>query len=154
MPKGDSKPDWLALICAVATAAISLVLIAGGPTGIFIAAACVFWIAFIIVRARRDPRVLHEWGFRVDNLASASVVPAIIFLIGLAGFALYGSQRHTLHSPLHALFLLPIYSAWGVIQQFLVLGVFVGNLERMPLLRGRYALITLLGAALRLCAHL
>ncbi len=59
-----------------------------------------------------------------------------------------GDLQGTLHFPLHTLRLFLLYPVWGVIQQFLALGIVVTNLERIEGLRERKAVIVLLGAAL------
>ena len=48
--------------------------------------------------------------------------------------------------PAHALLLFLIYSVWGVIQQFLMLGVVASNLERIEVLNQRKALLVLIVA--------
>ena len=145
---GTPPPDWLALAAGVATVGWSFALLSGRPTSAFIVAACAFWTFFVVCRARRDRRALRDWGFRADNLSEAAVAPAAVFALAATGFAAYASLHGTLRFPGHLLLLLLVYPAWGVIQQFLVLGVVVGNLERVPRLCRRKALIVLLAAAL------
>jgi hypothetical protein len=145
---GLGRPDWVALAGAAATVAAHLILQAAGPNPFFIGGACLFWTAFIIVRARHDRGCFRRWGFRADNLLAASVVPALLLILVAAGFAVYAHWHGTLRFPPHALLLLLIYPLWGLVQQFLALGVVVSNLERLPVLGGRKALLVLAGAAL------
>jgi hypothetical protein len=145
---GDPPPDGLALVGAALTAGLHLVLQADGPNPSFIAGACLFWAGFVVARTRRDRTALRRWGFRLDNLRAASLVPAALFAVAAAGFAAYAATRGTLRFPPHAVWLLLVYPAWGVVQQFLVLGVVVGNLALVPGLRRRPALLTAVGATL------
>jgi hypothetical protein len=144
------RPDWAGLIGVAATAALNFAFMEAGPRSspAFIAGTCVFWVLFVIVRVSRDKRILRTWGFRADNLWEAALIPAAVFALGVAGCGAYGFWYGTLHFPGHALVLLLLYPVWGVIQQFLVLGVVVGNLERLRILRARKPLLILIGAIL------
>src|SRR5262245_13730331 len=143
-----APPDRLALAGAAVTAVLSFTPIADAPGSVFIAGACLFWAAFVLVRARQDRDAFRAWGFRADNLWQASILPAVVFVIGAAGLAGFAWLRGTFRFPVHGLPLFLVYPAWGLIQQFLLLGVVVGNLERLDGLRQRKALIVLIVALL------
>jgi hypothetical protein len=150
---GSRPVDWLALVGAVATALLNLVVPAGVPTAAFIAVACVFWVTFVVARARRDRTALRDWGFRTDNLAGPALASTVVFALGALAFAAYAHRHGTLRFPAHTLLLLLIYPVYGVVQQFLALAVVVGNLERIPAL-GRWRVLTVLaGATLFGAAH-
>src|SRR5262249_13839795 len=140
------SPDWTALTGAAVTVAAHLVLQAAGPNLIFIGGACLFWAVFVFVRARRDRGAFRRWGFRAGNLATASPVPAVRLLLAAVVFAVYAHKHGTLHFPAHALLLLLIYPLWGLVQQFLALGIVVSNLERLPVLRRCPSALVFLGA--------
>jgi hypothetical protein len=146
--KASSTSSRVALIGVAATIVAHLVLQAQGPNTAFIVGACVFWTVFVVVRVCQDNSVLRHWGFRVDNLVQASQLPAVVFVATAAGFALYANWQGTLRFPLHAWLLLLLYPLWGLIQQFLVLGVVVNHLEQLPSWRQRKLLIVVSGAAL------
>ena len=148
-PDHETAPDWLALLAAAATAAIHFAVGTGRPLSyVFIAAACLFWALFIAVRARQNKNALPAWGFRAGNLAQAAALPAVVFALAATGFAVYAWRCGTFRWPSHWLLLFLIYPVWGVIQQFLMLGVVVSNLERIQRLRRYKALIVLSAAAL------
>lgn len=150
---GDPRPDWLALTGAAATAALNLVLPSGWPTAGFIAAACLFWAAFVTARAWRHRNVLRDWGFRTDNFAGPGTASAVIFALTATVFAAYAHWHGTLRLPTHILLLLLLYPIYGVVQQFLALAVVVGNLERVRAFRRRKWLVIPIGAALFGAAH-
>jgi hypothetical protein len=146
--EGPTSPDWVALAGAAATLVLHLVLQAEGPNRYFMGGACLFWASFVLIRARQDPGAFRRWGFRADNLPRAAVAPAVVFVVVAGGFATYAAVRGTLIFPAHAWLLLLLYPVWGLIQQLLVLGVVLGNLERVPALRRHKALLVLPTAAL------
>jgi hypothetical protein len=147
------RPDWLALAGVVVTIALHFVLQARGPNPYFMAGACLFWAGFVVVRARQRPGVIRAWGFRADNLARASVLPAVLFVVIAAGFAVYAHFQGHLRFPLHQLGLFLLYPVWGIIQQFLALGIVVSNLEQIDGLQQRPALVTLIAAVIFGAVH-
>jgi len=100
------------------------------------------------VRALQKRSVFRQWGFRTDNLLRAAALSAILFTFAAAGLAGYAGFQGTLRFPPHMLLLLLLYPLWGIIQQFLALGIVIGNLERFPGLGRRKSLLVLLGAIL------
>jgi hypothetical protein len=144
------RPDWAALAATAVTIAVHLTLTATteGPHIAFIGGACIFWAGFMIVRVRQDRRVLRQWGFRSDNLLVSTSLAAVLFAVAAALLAVYAGFEGTLRFPLHTLLLLILYPVWGIFQQFLALGIVVGNLERLRWLGQRKTLLVLFGAAL------
>ncbi|MBI1916091.1 MAG: hypothetical protein HYS12_15360 [Planctomycetes bacterium] len=146
MSPSAGQPDLLALLGAAVTAVLSFTPVADAPGSGFIAGACLFWAVFVAVRARHNPGVFRKWGFRADNLVEASVLPAGVLIAGAGCLAALGSLRGTFRFPAHALPLFLVYAVWGVIQQFLMLGVVASNLERIDALGRRKALLVLIVA--------
>lgn len=98
---------------------------------IFLPAAIIFWVVYLVLRIRREPGVVKGWGFRTDNLrraslmATAAAVPSAVFL---------GVVAHLLeHDPwtIRLLPLLALYPIWGFLQQFMLQAVVAANLDRL-----------------------
>lgn len=136
-----TRPDRVALAGAAVTAVLSFTTLADAPGSPFIAGACLFWAAFVAVRARQDKDAFRRWGFRTDNLRAASAAAAVAFVAGAAVLAAFAAWHGRLRFPAHALLLFPVYSVWGLIQQFLMLGVLASALESVEGLRRRKALL-------------
>jgi uncharacterized protein len=95
----------------------------------FIVTAIIFWASYVIYKRRRDPQITKYWGFRTDNFMK---VAQIIFPFALASFALFigiGLYQHTINITWHIIPILILYPIWGVIQQFLLIALVVGNLQ-------------------------
>jgi hypothetical protein len=145
----DARPaDKVALAAIGATVAIHLAIrvTSDRPSAAFIAGACLFWIGFVAVRVRQDPGVFRDWGFRTENLWRSSAACLALFCIGAAAMALFAASQGSFTFPIHTLALFLVYPIWGLIQQFLSLGIVVTNLIRIPALRRR-PLAVVLGAA-------
>jgi hypothetical protein len=80
-------------------------------------------------------------------------VPAALLIVVASAFAVYAGPHGKLRFPPHAAWLFLLYPAWGLVQQFLVLAVVVGNLELVPALARRKGWVVVLGAALFAAVH-
>ncbi|MDX6611284.1 MAG: hypothetical protein QOD75_470 [Blastocatellia bacterium] len=144
----------MGLIAAVATGVIFLTTTARGPNVYFTLGAFVFWVAFVIWCARRDKNALKNWGFRGDNLLEAARIPLALFVVATLVFAAYALAKHQFQFPAHILPLFLLYPPWAVVQQFLVLGILVGNLEKISALRRRRTLLVIIGSLVFGAIHL
>lgn len=149
LPSGDSArtpPDWLALAGGAATAALHFILQARGPNPYFIAGACLAWATFIGARAWQDRSALRDWGFRLDNILPASAIPAaLLFGVALA-FAAFAHAQGNFRFPKHVVSLFVLFPIWGVVQQFLMLAIVAGNLNRIERLGHRRAIVVAITA--------
>jgi membrane protease YdiL (CAAX protease family) len=100
-----------------------------GIKGPFLVAALVFWAAWIAVRVRRDPGVLRDWGFRLDNWRPAALASGAILVAGAAGMVAFAAARGTLRLPAGFWILLPLYPFWGTLQQLVLGGLLARNLR-------------------------
>src|SRR5690349_15207201 len=96
MTASGQAVDWIGLTGAAGTAALHLFMQAEGPNPAFIVGACLFWAAYVAVRAWQDRDAFRRWGFRADNLGGATVIPALVLAVTLAVFASYAAVHHTL----------------------------------------------------------
>jgi len=87
------------------------------------------WLAYVVVRAR-TPGVLAGWGMQRAGLGPCARAAAIACVVGALACAAIGLGRGTFVIDAHLVPLLAVYPLWGWIQQLLVLGIAVGNLER------------------------
>jgi membrane protease YdiL (CAAX protease family) len=91
--------------------------------------AILFWIGYIVYRAKKQPGILYYWGFRTDNFKV--VLKKVLPFGGLAlvFFFVVGSWQGTINLTWHIIPILITYPIWGTIQQFLIIGLFTGNLQ-------------------------
>lgn len=150
----DPHRDYFALGAAAVTAGLHILLKGTAAAPFYIIFACAFWLAFVLWHARRRPDALRRWGFRADNLCEASRTPLILFVVSAAVFASIGVAQGTFSVPVQLPALLLLYPVWGVAQQFLVMGIVVGNLESIAGFdRHRFVLIAF-GSAIFGAVHL
>jgi len=92
------------------------------------------WFAYVVVRAR-TPGVLAGWGLQRAGGRACTRGAVVVLLCGLAAIAAIGATRGTFAIDGNLLPLLLLYPLWGIVQQLLVLGIVVANLERLGVAR-------------------
>jgi hypothetical protein len=147
---GHSAVTKLLEVAAVAcTGVLFLIFRFHNLQGVFVPIAASFWIVFVWYRSRQNLEVLRVWGFRLDTLWPAFRAATAFSVPMAAAMAVVGVIRGTLGFPGHGWILLALYPIWGVVQQFLVQGLLVRNLEEtIP----RFALI-LVGSCVFAIVH-
>jgi len=111
----------------------------------FIVVVAALALVYGLWRVRRCGRVvLRFWGLRLDNLWASTAVVGAGSCIAAAAIVLYwwlGRSRPTLPGSFYVS--LPLYPAWGIVQQFLFQSLFHRDLQ---ILTGRRVIPCLLTA--------
>ncbi|AYV78558.1 MAG: hypothetical protein Edafosvirus18_7 [Edafosvirus sp.] len=84
--------------------------------------------SYIMYMEENTTGILKKWGFRTDNIVEASIIPGIIcciFSILIIAFNFF--MRFPTPS-FHMIFLLIVYPLYGIMQQFLVQSLVIGNI--------------------------
>lgn len=95
--------------------------------GQFLGVVLAVWVGYFVVRARREPGLWHEWGFRTDNLAAAARFHLVLGGALVAILAAVGWARGTLTVNRSVLVVLAIYPFWALAQQFFLQNAVVRN---------------------------
>ena len=98
---------------------------------LFISTAIIFWTGYIVYQIKKHPGIARHWGFRTDNFVRVArmILPfAAIALIILVALGFYFG---TIQFTWHILPILLLYPLWGIIQQFLLIGLTGGNLQEL-----------------------
>ncbi|MFW5711866.1 MAG: type II CAAX prenyl endopeptidase Rce1 family protein [bacterium] len=112
------------------------------------------WVYYIVARIRRRPQLIHSWGFSSENLKKTFLIVMPVTAAAVAGAAIYGYANETLLLHWHMWIIFLLYPAWGVIQQFLLVVLVAGNLDRMSRSRFPRLLIVLPSAVLFSIVHI
>lgn len=95
----------------------------------YISFACLFWCIYIFIRLKKDQKILDYWGMNLKGFKSTflELLPfAIIlslFFISLGAIF----ERSVLN--IRIIPILLIYPIWGIIQQFIMIGILARNLK-------------------------
>lgn len=95
----------------------------------YVAVAILAWSFYVYYRYSKDKNVLTDWGFRWDNFKTVLRLMLPFALISILSFFVVGYVQGTINLTWHIIPLLITYPIWGSIQQFLTIGLLVGNLK-------------------------
>ena len=95
----------------------------------YIASACVFWSVYIFLRQKEVPQILSYWGLTFDTFKKTFLELLPIAIILSVSFYFIGNKLGTNILNINILPILLIYPIWGIIQQFIMIGIFARNLK-------------------------
>jgi hypothetical protein len=97
---------------------------------VYVVGACLFWTAFVALRAAADASVLAEWGFTRRGFRRSMALLAPFMLLAVFGFAAYGMISGSMAMSWHLLLIFLLYPLWGLVQQFLIVALLAGNIRK------------------------
>jgi len=94
----------------------------------FIIITCLGWLGYVVFRFRKNDGILKYWGLRWEGFSKSfwQLLPIVVGAVLI--FLCFGYYFKTSVLDESVLFILLLYPIWGVLQQFLVLGIFARNL--------------------------
>lgn len=112
---------------------------------IYIAGICIFWGAYILFRYSTNRDVLSHWGFTRNNFKRSMAFLLPLVAVSISVSLIYAYFNHSLTFTWHILPIICLYPIWGIIQQYLMLGLITNNLISLtkPSIN-RYVLIFLI----------
>lgn len=130
MEQIQDKRRLFEIIAAIVTGLGKIVLVDFlGLKLIYIVTAILFWVAYLLIRYVNNSDILRYWGFTTNNFKQSFKKLLPFVLLSVALFAGYGVIFDTMIINWHILPIMLIYPIWGVIQQYLVVGLIAGNLN-------------------------
>jgi len=97
----------------------------------YVFAACLFWFIYVYRKHKKNPDVLKLWGFQKAYMRSSFFVLIPVALVIISGTVIYGVLNEVNFVSWHILPVLVLYPAWGIIQQFMMVGIVAGNLNKL-----------------------
>jgi len=95
----------------------------------FLAVSIIGWTMYIYRRWKAAPNITDYWGYRRDNLRKVFVKLMPFGFLAIFAFFGIGYWQGTINITWHIIPILLLYPIWGLIQQFLVMSLFAGNLK-------------------------
>lgn len=115
---------------------------------LFISVAIILWTSYVVYRSARPKGILSYWGFRTDNFGKVALIVLPYGLVFVLLFFAVGYYRDTININWHIIPILILYPTWGIIQQFLVIGLVAGNLQHLQKDKQKKLVIVTLTAVL------
>ena len=124
-----SKQQQFVILAVILTAMLKFIFMDCLQWHVFyITGIVLFWLAYILYRIKSDRETLILWGFKKEHFKQSMLYLApLIFITGIAS-VLYGSMNNGLSFSWNIILILLLYPLWGLIQQFMMLGIISQNL--------------------------
>ena len=119
----------------------------------FVAITILSWVMYVIYRNRKQPGILRYWGFRTDNFKKVLKMILLFGVFAVIAFAGIGFYQGTINITWHIIPILILYPVWGIIQQFLLIGLTLGNMQDLKGHRLNKVVMILVAAVLFALVH-
>ncbi|WP_052467112.1 CPBP family intramembrane glutamic endopeptidase [Psychroserpens damuponensis] len=119
----------------------------------FVLVAISLWSLYAVYRYKKDKQVLKDWGFRTDNFKLVLKLVLPFALVSVITFMVIGAVQGTLNPTWHIIPLLITYPIWGMVQQFLTIGLVAGNLSTLKCVKLKKTSVILIAATLFSLVH-
>ncbi len=120
---------------------------------VYIASAVLFWLLYVIYRYRQNKEIIQYWGLNTQNFKRTFIELSLIGIALVIGFICVGNYLGTNVLNWRILPILLLYPIWGIIQQFIMIGVFAKNLKDIEPFKLPNILIIILTAVLFSVVH-
>ncbi len=90
------------------------------------------WCVYVWRRSRQEKEIWGRWGLSKRNAKKTIILLFPYALIIVFLFLLYAYFKNISLFNWHIIPILILYPIWGLIQQFLLIGLVVGNMKQMP----------------------
>ncbi|WP_420316050.1 type II CAAX prenyl endopeptidase Rce1 family protein [Ekhidna sp.] len=96
---------------------------------IFIVIMFLFWSLYLIQKIKKSPETLKHWGFRIDNFKEVLSMVLPFGMISIIGCFVIGFSQNSIFIHWHFIPIFLLYPLFGILQQFLLMSLFAGNLQ-------------------------
>ena len=139
------KERKLEILLVILTGLLKFVLMDWLNLRIFyITAAILFWIGYVYFKQKKYADIMSDWGFQRAYFSKSMLAILPFALVTLVGILVYGWMNYAEFMNWHVLPVLVLYPLWGLIQQFMMVGLVAGNLEKLKDLKTTNLQIVLL----------
>jgi len=96
---------------------------------LYIVGACLFWIVYIFYQFKMNKQILSYWGLSSTNFRKTFLELLPVAIVAVILFVFAGNYFGTNILSWNILPILLVYPIWGIIQQFVIVGLLAGNLK-------------------------
>lgn len=96
---------------------------------VYIVVICLFWLTYIYLKFKRNPESIRQWGIQKQNFKKSFLLLLPFAIVCISGIGIYGYLSRSYIINWHIIPIFMLYPLWGLIQQFIVVGLISGNLH-------------------------
>jgi hypothetical protein len=145
---------WIEILAVGITGLMKFVLMDWlDMRALYIGAVCLFWLLFITGRYRDNKDILKDWGFQKDHFKATFLFLLPFAVAAVTAIIWYGISFNADFLNWNLIPVLLLYPVWGMIQQFMMIGLIAGNLQKISTLNLKKPQIVLITALLFTLIH-
>lgn len=113
----------------------------------YIAGISLIWVSYILYRLMENRDILRQWGFKKENFKPSAIFLFPLVILSIFASLIYAYLNNSLLVTWHIVPILILYPGWGIIQQYLMLGIISRNMGTIfKLTISRYVTIFMVSA--------
>jgi hypothetical protein len=129
--KSDKK-NWFEIIAVIISGLLKFVFIDWlNMRAVYIVIICLFWLIYIYSKYKGNPEAIQLWGIQRQNFKKSFLFLLPFAFICIIGIVIYGYLSKVDMINWHIIPIIILYPLWGLIQQFIVVGLISGNLKAL-----------------------
>jgi hypothetical protein len=150
----STKKHYIELLALTLTAVLKFIMMDWLQwRGVYIAGICIFWLGYVIIQVKNNRNQLEIWGFRKTGFRQSLVFLLPFIALVTLGCLVFSGFKGSMFFSWHILPVLALYPLWGLIQQFLMLGVISQNLRSLFVTKVNHFVIIIIVSALFSLIH-
>jgi uncharacterized protein len=147
-------PKSIELPAVTITAVLKFILMDWlGMRAFYIGGVCLFWISYFIYRYALDHSVLNYWGFKRAYFKKTLLALLPYLLASICITVVYGKLNDIFLLNPNILPVLILYPLWGIVQQFMVIGVLAESLQNLKAVSANKYIVILLTSSIFSLVH-
>jgi len=119
----------------------------------YISIAILSWSVYVVTQGQKEKNLYQYWGFTFNNFKKVFLLILPFAMILIIAFWIYGKYTNSLIVNWHITFIFILYPIWGIVQQFLMVGLVARNLKDMQSLKLSTTIIILITSILFCIVH-
>jgi hypothetical protein len=151
--KTDTK-KWIELLAVAVTGLLKFIIMDWlQMRAFYICGACLFWLIYVLIKYKSDKNILKNWGFKPDGFRQSFLFLIPFTIASIITFSFFAYYNNTINLNWHILPVFLFYPAWGLIQQFMMLGLITANLKSIKRVKFNNLQIALITACIFSMVH-
>ncbi|MFC2137640.1 type II CAAX prenyl endopeptidase Rce1 family protein [Bacteroidota bacterium] len=130
------KKKWIELLAVAITGLLKFIIMDWlQMRAFYIVGVCIFWLIYLYVNYKNDHTLLKHWGFQKNNFKKSFFFILPIAIVTIILIVLYGLLNNTVIINRNIILIFLLYPVFGLIQQFMMIGLIAGNLIAIEKIR-------------------
>jgi len=140
-----TKQSYFEITAVIITALLKFILMDWLDwRAFYITVVIISWMGYIFYKVKTDKKILMGWGLKKEHFKQSILFLAPFIFVTLIASLIYNALNESVSFSWQFILILLLYPFWGIIQQFIMLGIVSRNLATISKVKySRYLTIFL-----------